>query len=374
MPSKNRKEAVRAVVHNKIVAKLGLLWRAAGHLVADGGPERSGWISLAISKTTDGTAPAIYIKGRKDVHQSWHVPTILLDATMQLDLVRPFWPTMDLRADIRLQTPHQHVVQIIDRSHSKEQLRKSAGLRDVHAILCREARRYTPGRVLAVVQKEIEEKLADLGPLPINLELAHHNAIAGHDEWGPGPGREGVVALIVVGRTAPSPAAVEAMAEALIGAAIEPIKGWYPKVEAAREMSDGTFRPAETDRHPHPIAEAIRWQIAEGELVQIIGRPRGVNRSDANPVDVLLATNAPIPVSIERLISAADLKPFPADLMMAAGGIAFENAADAAVAYPDLWKTHEAAKKAMQRHPEQRLGTNRNKEYSITLTLAIFPI
>jgi putative DNA primase/helicase len=39
----------------------------------------------------------------------------------------------------------------------------------------------------------------------------------------------------------------------------------------------------------------------------------------------------------------------PEDWMFAVGGIAFESPADAVRAYPDLWPTAEAAKKAMQR-------------------------
>lgn len=366
MARDRRKEAGRAAIRNKVIAKLGMLWKAVEHLVSDDGPEKSGWISLVMVKTTEGTAPAIEIKGRRNVHESWHVPTLLLDATMQPDLVRPFWPTLELIADIRLQVPHQHVTQVGDRSYSKAQLSKQSGRRNVHAILCREARRYAPARVLAVVQKAIEESLPDNGPLPSSLETAHHNAIAGRDQWGSGPGRDGVAALIVVGRTAPSPAAVEAMAEALTGAAVEPLHGWYEKADAAREMTDGAFRPAETDRHPNAIAEAIRWQIAEGELIQIIGRPRGVNRTAANPVDVLLMTNAVLPVQLDRIASAADLEPSPNDLMMAAGGVAFENPTDAAEAYPDLWASRDAAKKAMQRHSDPRLGTNRNKRILIT--------
>ena len=70
-------------------------------------------------------------------------------------------------------------------------------------------------------------------------------------------------------------------------------------------MADGIFRPAETDRHPNVIAEAIRWHIAEGELIQIIGRARGVNRTRDNPVDILVMTNAPLPIPVERLITAA---------------------------------------------------------------------
>ncbi len=37
--------------------------------------------------------------------------------------------------------------------------------------------------------------------------------------------------------------------------------------------------------------------------MQIIGRARGVNRTKDNPVDVLVMTNAPLPIPVERLIS-----------------------------------------------------------------------
>ena len=66
----------------------------------------------------------------------------------------------------------------------------------------------------------------------------------GKDHWGPGPDRNGVEALIVIGRTAPSPIEVEKMAEALTGIAIERHHGWYPKASTAREMASlGDWRP-----------------------------------------------------------------------------------------------------------------------------------
>lgn len=77
-------------------------------------------------------------------------------------------------------------------------------------------------------------------------------------------------------------------------------------------------------------------------------------------------TNVPLPIPVERLISTADLDPSPADLMMAAGGVSLENPTDAATAYPHLWATRNAAKKAMEKRREGRLGSNRNKDSLIT--------
>jgi putative DNA primase/helicase len=230
-----------------------------------------------------------------------------------------------------------------------ESLAQGGALRDTHATICGEARRHAPGRVLAAVQLDAKEALADFGPMPLNVELAHHNAIEGRDGWGAGVDRAGVAALIVVGRTLPSPASVEHLAEALTGATIDRLPGWYEKTDAARELVNGVMEAAEAHRHPHPIAEAIRWQIAEGELVQIIGRARGVNRTAADPVDVLAMVSTPLPLPIAATLAAGDLTPGPNDFMRAAGGIAFSNPTDAAEFYPGLWRTREAAKKAFER-------------------------
>ena len=156
--------------------------------------------------------------------------------------------------------------------------------------------------------------------------------------------------LVVVGRTAPPPAAVERLAEALTGAAVPLLSGWYQRAEAMREMTGPQMLAAEADRHPDLIAEAIRWQICEGELLQIIGRGRGVNRREkVTPLDVLVLTDVALPLPIAETLVAADLAPGPAELMLAAGGIAFENARHAAQAYPALWPSHEAVRKALRR-------------------------
>src|SRR4051812_46714057 len=91
-----------------------------------------------------------------------------------------------------------------------------------------------------------------------------------------------------------------------------------------REMADGPASFAQADRHPHPVAEAIRWQIAEGDLIQIIGRARGVNRTETDPVEIIVMTDIPLPVPVSQTIHAAGLDPSPADLMMATGGVALE--------------------------------------------------
>ena len=52
------------------------------------------------------------------------------------------------------------------------------------------------------MQQVVETALRHLGRLPPNLDLAHHNSIAGRDEW------KDLVLAVVVGRTMPNPAAM----------------------------------------------------------------------------------------------------------------------------------------------------------------------
>lgn len=106
------------------------------------------------------------------------------------------------------------------------------------------------------------------------------------------------------------------------------------------------------EHHPDPIAEAIRWNICEAELVQALGRGRGVNRTADSPLQVDLLTDIVLPVTADEVIDWADLVPSRTD-MMAARGVVLENAADRAKCFPDLWPNYEAARK-----DGQRTGTN----------------
>ena len=67
-----------------------------------------------------------------------------------------------------------------------------------------------------------------------------------------------------------------------------------------------------------------------------------------------------LPVPVDGTLSASDLAPSPTELMLAAGGIAFENSADAATAYSKFW-TPDAARQAAYR----RSVTNPNKKLYI---------
>jgi CHC2-type zinc finger protein len=327
---------------------------------------------LRIATNRDGHT-VIRMRGRRKVHKAWQaMPALLTDASLQMELVRHVWPRMKLGADIPVKAPHQHTRQIIDRSYSLSQLdaadpkllddaklppklrhshkleraRRLRNLRAVHALLHREARLTAPGTLLAVAQQRIVEQLEHVGPLPRNVELLHHGAVTGLDRY------RNVPRIMIIGRQAPAPAAVEACAEALTGFACTrlPAGQWYQRRDAVHELNGDKLVPAERDCHPDAIAEAFRQRITIGELLQIIGRGRGLWRTADNPLHVLVLTDEPLGIPVDELTIDAAEQPSFEDQQIAAGGLAFQCATDAAKAYPEMWRRPERAQYASRRY------------------------
>jgi putative DNA primase/helicase len=225
------------------------------------------------------------------------------------------------------------------------------------------------GQVLVVTQKAVRQHWETCGHTPGNVDYAHHNAVAGIDRWG------GVQRLVVVGRTLPRPGDVERLAEALTGAAVVQRVSRYERRDSAIQLADGSSVTAEVDFHPDPVAEAIRWQICEGELIQIIGRGRGSSRSAAKLLDVLVLTDRPLPLEVQQAVTWESLRPSPLDLMLSQTGVAVLNASDASKCFPHLWGTPAAARQALHR---ARSVTNPFKEYlykgNVTLLQATYQV
>ena len=75
----------------------------------------------------------------------------------------------------------------------------------------------------------------------------------------------------------------------------------YPRVARGIRMRDGTGRRVEGNQHPDPRAEAVRWAICEAELIQAIGRGRGVNRTADNPLQIDILTNVCLPIEVDEI-------------------------------------------------------------------------
>jgi hypothetical protein len=78
--------------------------------------------------------------------------------------------------------------------------------------------------------------------------------------------------------------------------------------------------------------------------------PLCLRRPAADPCEIIVAADLPLPVAVHEVVPWEAPDRFDE---MALRGAVLENAADMARAYPDLWESHDAARKA-----KQRSGTN----------------
>ncbi|WP_407927968.1 DEAD/DEAH box helicase family protein [Belnapia arida] len=364
MAAQTRRAALRTAGDIRAVALIAQAFSAIAALVGGRGPVASGWAALA------GTGPTrqLCLSLRREIAPGWRVPTLLLDAVADPVLNRAYWPSLaDGDQTSGPPAPHMRVVQLADRDWAKtalvpdgwcseaETARRLRNSLVVRALVLRES--YgVDGRVLAIVPKVVEAHWRSW-PVPANLELAHHNSVTGRDDWGPSQGGDGIRLLIIVGRTLPAPFAAERMAEILMGAAVSVRVRRYERESAVITLRDGSTSATTADRHPDPIAERIRRQLCEHQLIQLIGRGRGVNRTAANPLSVLLLTNRPIGEPVDAVTTWSEIAPSAADMMLATSGIAIGNAVDAAQAY-SLWPSAAAARQAFRRcrtHPIEDL-------------------
>jgi putative DNA primase/helicase len=370
----DRVAALREAARNADLGPRTLLARALVALLAPDGPDASG---VAVLRIREDGKRVLHLLAHRPVRDGWRVPTLLLDGTMRLEVVRQTWPSAELVADIAVDAPHMRVSQVADGSFTlsalnadepglkeAERKRRERNLDRLQVRLHTEARRHAGKRVLVVCNKCVRHRLEALRMPPL-VELAHFNALRGLDRW------RDVAAVIVVGWVLPPAAAMEQLAGALTGAAVPPTG--YQRAEAVRELADGTMMPAETWQHAEPLVEALRWSTCEAESLQAIGRGRGVRRTAAGPLEVLVLGEAVLSLPVKLVPLTA---PSLADVQLAHGGIAYAAAAHAFRAYGKaLYPSAEAAKRTFARWREAalQLGTNPYDESSIGECLQLPP-
>jgi hypothetical protein len=109
-------------------------------------------------------------------------------------------------------------------------------------------------------------------------------------------------------------------------------------------MRDGTGIAVDGDECPDTFVEAVRWQITERELVQALGRGRGVNRTDETPLDIDLLLDTCLPVTVDQVSTWQ----IPSLLIDAAiDGVMLTSPVDMVRIWPDLWPNAKAAKRTI---------------------------
>jgi hypothetical protein len=357
------------------LGKRAAMWRAIEELLS-GTDEATGRLRILMKNTKDGAVLCLRINGRRDIHERIaELPVIVLDATLNLEILKHFFPRIEVALDVKVTAPHEHMTQVIGLPVGKSSLsqlepgKRSAAeekrVSNKRARLLKTVRKLTAGRrALLITNKELESQFEEAGP---NVETAHFNAIEGIDRW------RDVACLITIGRPLPAPEAVEHMAAALTGKPISlPLRppkraGGRPQAmveqEQAVRLKNGADVTLIARVFELPEAELIRQAVTQAAVVQAVGRARGVNRSAANPVEVwMILSDTIVPLALDAVAEFADLEPNKIDIMIERG-IVPAYSADAAKLYPDLWPTSQAARKAYSR---DGLDVERNRRRSVT--------
>lgn len=322
-----------------------------------------------LAKTGDGDGyQAARMHWHKDLHDGWRVPTMIMSATLDADLLRYTWPDVGHITVAECDMPHVTVRQITDSANPKSGLltRLEGGTYKARGRIKRLARyaetraHELGGTILIIAQKAVREALEAHG-LPCMVQTAHFNALSGLDAF------SDVRGLIVIGRTLPGPAVPEMMREILTCEAGQILPKWYDKADAGLNLDGTGYGPRVynqnghggkitygRDCHPDEITEKLRWQICEAELLQAIGRGRGVNRGPDNPLQIDILTNCPLPMAVDEAAPFADFEPHPFDLMAARGVIVPDTSTKGAwgvvaSVLSDVFKDVQAAKDALGR-------------------------
>ena len=206
--------------------------------------------------------------------------------------------------------------------------------------------RQGEGKDLLVIGQKAAIDALRSETLPARVDSVHFHALSGIDRWG------SIAGMVVLGRTLPAPVTVETLAIALTGRAprceASASDWWYGSAPRRIRLAGRRSHAVQGEVHDDPVAEAIRWSICEGELIQAIGRGRGVNRSAADPLQIDLLTDIVLPVTVNELLDWQDLVPTRRDIM-ASRGVVLDNAADMARCFPDLWESADAARQDRRR-------------------------
>ena len=359
MSKRQVRAQLKKAAGNTVVDKRVTLWRQVNTGRYWAKTELYGGIKVLRGEKGDRV---IRMVGKKHLAEGWRfVPTLVCDATGDVDLLRAIWS--DLTAEPWPQLPRPNnvrIFQIVDRSigkwaiavegKDKDKLEaKQKAARKMYAALLVRALAYGGRPVAAITYKSTEEWIRENCFLPSWLTLAHFGDVAGTNEFGE------VAALFEIGRPLPQAEAVAQQAEALFADHVAERdfkikKGSIPIVPDA--AGHNTIK-VDVWKHSHSIVEKLRWQVCEGSLIQAEGRARSGLRGELKiALDIHRWTDVPLPELGPVIAQLWDEVAVGLDgVMLAAEGVWLRAYADAERAYPDLM-TAKALQKERERHGE----------------------
>jgi hypothetical protein len=334
-------------------------WRALAAALVSGVDETP----YIVKKTSINNDYFLHLTERQNIHKDWNTDTLILDATLSTVITRIYFPEVKTQV-IDCPMSETTVTQIYDMSLSKRMMlpdkkrgaRKYAeqikNLDKLVSILTVRSACIAKGvkvdghsdliKILLVTNKAIEEKLKEHEDFPKGVATMHYGATSGIDIY------KDVPSLVIAGRLMlPVKQAVN-LASLLKGEVIPASSNdsMYPR-HCQTISADSGDRTVESDYHPDPLVEEVRYQKTEGEQIQAIGRARPFIRNKSNPLDILILTNVPIPIKVDLLTTWGEVVTTKLEDLLAKRKIAPIAHNELARLYPDLFKTVKVARTAV---------------------------
>jgi hypothetical protein len=324
------------------------IWGKLGHVNED---KPTPGLRIEEQPNADGIPePRLRLRRRRLVHSDFRKPTLLLDATPQWDAYRKFWD-INRTTKIEAAMPHVTVRQIIWSASGAKLLKDT----ETSNSNCGRVARYIESRaagfqrVLVLCQMGLEERLRER--MPENVQISHFNAVRGLDRW------KDVDCLIMIGRTQPPPKEVEMQAEVIFDEVPNGLDGaYYPKKDAGLTITENAKgNCVQMEYHPDNNSEVMRWLACEAELIQCVGRARGVNRTADTALQIDIVGTVPLPFMVNEVMKLDEANPDPLDVMAGRGVVldcdpSAKGAAKVIAAMlPDLYGTSDAVKSARRR-------------------------
>ncbi len=260
------------------------------HAIENGLPCNSVWLERPWS---DGSQ---YVRCSALKRPSYPAKTnyLLLVATLDAELLRPIWPTAKL-VEVH---PEQNIIvtQVATASFSHSSLLVDAeGEAAGNPHVVKEL-----NDLVAVVRQQFSKPVGVICPKALEPAIeadltAHFGALRGLD------GFKHMGVLMVVGRTLPPALDVESTARALYPHVELDLPGAYKWGALGWRLRGGGAQFGVNDLvHPDPLVHRVLRSVREAEVVQAVGRIRGVHRTD--PAHVLILGSLPVDVTVDYLV------------------------------------------------------------------------
>ncbi|RVK29527.1 DEAD/DEAH box helicase family protein [Sinorhizobium meliloti] len=362
-----RKRMAAAIANYGDARKHAKLWQsleAQLRLPEDARQALNGWGLVEVPNKHGGSERLFVISDRARLKFE-DKPALVLDATGDQRLLQLAFPHLSRVVRVAADAPHAHVIQAIDTKNGKralvdqstdsEEVKKEKAARRRRVVEVTEV--LSAGRRAGLLSYLGVEESSEVADAPPHILPGHYGLLRGQNKW------SDVEALVVAGRMMPRAADVENIAGGLFYDQPEAVGGggFIGTASGAYQMRNGETVEAHVETHSSPVAERVRRQITESELVQAVGRARSVRRGRDNPVVVAVLTSTPVPgLLVDELVRFDDLAPSKLELNFARTGVHLERPQHAFRAFGGLFETEEAARKAYKRMPS---GTSPYKKY-----------